>query len=114
MFPKLIRGSLLLAAVALVPACGGGGGGNAGVATPPSVTVQTPAGPLGGNIVLAYQLTDGQSHACTLAVAWSTDGGTTFHDATPGPGGDGSTGLSSSPGTGTPHAFVWNSVADGV
>ena len=115
MLSKLIRGGLLFAAAALVPACGGGGGGGGGgVATPPSVTVQTPAGIQGGNIVLAYQLTDGQSHACTIAVAWSIDGGTTFHDGTPGPGGDGASGLSSSPGAGTPHAFVWNSVADGV
>lgn len=82
--------------------------------TPPSATVVAPAGTQSGLVSIGYSLVDAQSDFCTIAVSFSVDGGTTFAPATPGPGGDGIAGLASSPGAGTAHAFLWNSVADAV
>ncbi len=83
--------------------------------TPPSVMISTPPGTLSGLIQISYDLTDAQSNTCSIAVAFSTDGGVSFTSpATAGPGGDGTTLLASSPGLGTPHSYIWNSFADGV
>jgi hypothetical protein len=81
-------------------------------ATAPSVTITTPAAPQSGLVTLSYMLIDAQSAPCSITVKFSANGGATFAAATPGPGGDGSTGLASSPSPGTAHTFVWNSVAD--
>jgi hypothetical protein len=81
-------------------------------ATAPSVTITTPASAQSGLVPLSYMLIDTQGDPCSITVMFSTNGGTTFAAATPGPGGDGTTGLASSPFSGTAHTFVWNSVAD--
>ncbi|MCZ6689333.1 MAG: IPT/TIG domain-containing protein [Planctomycetota bacterium] len=67
----------------------------------------------GGNVIVSYDLVDPESDISSIAVGFSTDSGVTFGPATSAAGGDGITGLATSPG-GTPHIFLWNSVADGV
>jgi hypothetical protein len=81
--------------------------------TAPSLTITTPAGVQSGLVLVSYSLADAQSDPCLLQTSFSTDGGTVFSPATPGPGGEGVSGLASTPG-GTAHTFLWNSVADGV
>jgi hypothetical protein len=81
--------------------------------TPPSLAITPPAGTQSGLILVSYSLTDAESDPCSLQASFSPDGGATFSPATPGPGGDGMSGLASSPG-GTAHTFLWNSVADAV
>jgi hypothetical protein len=81
--------------------------------TAPSVAVTTPVVP-SGLIPVSYSLTDAQSDLCSLQPSFSIDGGSNFSPATPGPGGDGVANLAASPGGGTLHTFLWNSVADGV
>src|SRR6185295_11116853 len=111
---SVIRGGFLFFVAALVPACGGGGSGGGGTPdTPPTLTLSTPAAAQSGNVTVSYQLSDADSSACSIVVTYSIDGGVTFLAATAGPGGDGSAGLTSSPG-GTGHTFVWNSLSDGV
>ena len=80
--------------------------------TAPTAGITTP-GASSGVITINYTLTDTQSDPCSIAVQFSTDGGGTFNTATGGPGGEGTTSLTSS-GGGTAHTFSWNSVADGV
>src|SRR6185503_1023424 len=81
--------------------------------TAPSIAITPLVGVQSGLVPVSYTLTDAQSDPCSLQPSFSTDGGTSYSPATPGPGGDGVAGLSSTPG-GTAHAFLWNSVADGV
>jgi hypothetical protein len=78
----------------------------------PYVSVTTPSGTESGLVTISYTLTDTESDPCTIAVEFSTDGGTNYGPATCF-GGDGLSGLTSSPG-GTAHTVVWNSFADGV
>ena len=113
----ILRGGLLLAAAALIPACNGSGnaaGGGGPPASSPTATLATPVGLQTGNVVLTYRIADDESDPCSVAVAYSLDGGATFVPASAGPGGDGVAGLSSSPGLGTVHTFVWDSVANNV
>jgi hypothetical protein len=77
----------------------------------PDVDVLTPAGPKAGNIPITYTLFDDESNKCSILVEYSADGGATWHTATKGAGGQGKTGLTSSP-AGIAHTFVWNSRAD--
>jgi large repetitive protein len=78
----------------------------------PSVaSIVTPTEPQSGNIAIAYVLADTQSDACDLLVEYSPDAGATWHAATAGPGGNGATGLSSTP-DGASHTFVWASDTD--
>lgn len=79
--------------------------------TAPSVTITTPPSPQTSNITIDYILQDGNSHTCSVAVEYSIDNGADYYPAKEGSGGSGITGLTSSPG-GTPHTFVWDSVAD--
>ncbi|MHC5079622.1 MAG: hypothetical protein ACYTHN_11415, partial [Planctomycetota bacterium] len=81
--------------------------------TPPSVAVTTPTAGQSGDVTISYVLTDGQGHNCTIAVEFSTDGGTNFSAATEGSGGDGTTSLTAGP-AGISHTFAWDSVTDGV
>jgi len=81
--------------------------------TAPSASLTTPAGTQGGLVSIAYQLVDAQADPCSITALFSIDGGTSFSAATPGPG-SATANLSSAPGGGSPHTFVWNSVADGV
>ncbi|MEM7246937.1 MAG: FG-GAP-like repeat-containing protein [Acidobacteriota bacterium] len=63
-------------------------------------------------VSINYELRDGQSDPLAeLRVEWALFGSTAWRPATPGPGGDGTTDLSSSP-EGMPHVFVWDSSAD--
>ncbi len=87
--------------------------GGAQANTPPSATITTPAGTQRGNITISYNLIDPESNTASVNVQLSADNGATFSAATRGTGGDGVTGLTTSP-TGIAHTFVWNSVADGV
>ncbi len=84
-----------------------------GVSTATSVAaaVTTPSGPQTGDVAISYSLTDPMSGTWSIQVQYSADGGATWNNATPGDGGDGATGLTSSPG-GTPHTFVWASGSD--
>ena len=77
---------------------------------PPSVVVTTPSKEQSGNIAINYTLTDAESDTCSIQVQYSLDGGVTWKTAKAGPGGDGTTGLTSSPG-GTSHTFVWASAS---
>jgi hypothetical protein len=100
----------LLLLAALAPACGEGGGVVV-VNLASSVTITTP-GASSGNVTITYSLIDPESDTCTILVEFSLDGGTSFATATAGPGGNGISGLTSSPTTGTSHTFVWNSLVD--
>jgi hypothetical protein len=80
--------------------------------SPPTTSVSTPKSPATGDVSILYTLVDGESDTCSIAVAYSIDGGTTFAAATEAASGsDGTTGLSSSP-IGVAHVFVWDSAAD--
>ncbi len=78
---------------------------------PPEVSVTTPSGTQSGDVTISYTLTDAESDACSIAVQFSEDSGEHWDTAIGGTGGDGITGLSSSP-TGVPHTYVWDSRAD--
>jgi len=82
--------------------------------TPPSATLVTPGGLQSGLVQISYSLIDAESDPCSITASFSVDAGATFAPATAGPGGDGLTLLASTPGPGTAHVFLWNSVADGV
>jgi hypothetical protein len=77
----------------------------------PVARLATPASPASGNIPIEYVLSDLDSDLCNVTVDYSLDGGGTWRPATPGPGGDGTTLLESSP-AGVAHTFVWDSLAD--
>ena len=78
---------------------------------PPAVGVVTPSGMLSGNITINYSLFDDESDACSIQVQYSPNGGTTWYAATQGSGGNGTSNLTSLP-LGSPHTYVWNSLAD--
>lgn len=72
----------------------------------------------GDNMAINYRLsqTGGStnsniSQTASSGIEYSTDN-LTWADATPGTGGDGLTGLSSTDSPGTLHTFVWNNAAD--
>jgi hypothetical protein len=78
----------------------------------PSIAIVTPSGVQSGSIPISYTLTDPDADSDSIwHPQYSTDGGGTWHDATAGSGGDGTTGLASSP-SGTSHKFVWASTTD--
>jgi hypothetical protein len=79
----------------------------------PSAAVTTPSGPQSGNVTIDYSLVDAECDVCSVMVECSLDGGATWKAATPGKGGDGTTGFASSP-TGQSHTFVWASDKDVV
>ncbi|MBI4563897.1 MAG: hypothetical protein HY716_04290 [Planctomycetes bacterium] len=101
----------LFAVALLVPACGGGDSAPANL--PPSIVVEPLTGVQSGLIEITYSLSDPESDSVSLTVERSVDGGATFAPASVGPGGDGNSGLASSP-TGVDHVLVWDSVADQV
>lgn len=78
---------------------------------PPTASLTTPSSPQSGNISASYMLADAESDTCSITVQWRPDGGSTWNNVTPGPGGDGSSNLTASPG-GTSHTFVWASGSD--
>jgi cyclophilin family peptidyl-prolyl cis-trans isomerase len=77
-------------------------------AVPSLVSITTPTGTQSGDVTISYNLADAGSDPCSIAVQYSGDGGATWHAATAGTGGDGTTGLTSSP-SGTAHTYVWAS-----
>jgi hypothetical protein len=77
----------------------------------PSITVTTPGDGQKGIISLEYTLFDSNSISSSVYVQLSLDNGTTWQAATDGLGGDGRTGLTSSPG-GVSHIYRWNAMAD--
>ncbi len=81
--------------------------------TPPSVGIASFGSAQSGLVPVAYALVDAQSNPCSIIVEYTPDGVSWF-TAFAGPGGDGATGLASTPGAGTAHVFVWNSFANGV
>jgi hypothetical protein len=112
--PRTIALAML---AALIPACG----------EPPRIVVFVPppvngipsaallafVGTQTGTISVAYTLTDAESNPVAVLVEFSTNGGTSYSPATRAPGGEGITGLLSSPG-GSPHTFLWDTVIDNV
>ena len=73
--------------------------------------METPSTTQRGNVNIGYVLTDADSETCNIVVKYSVDGGATWKTATPGPGGDGTKGLASSP-SGSAYTFVWSSGND--
>lgn len=82
-------------------------------ATPgaPVATVTTPSGTQSGDVTITYALYDNESDTCSIQAQYSTNGGFSFSTATQGSGGDGTSGLSSSP-AGVVHTYVWASATD--
>lgn len=78
---------------------------------PPGVLLQTPATIVSDDVTIRYTLSDPESDATSILAEYSSDSGATWHAATAGQGGDGTSGLSSS-ATGIAHTFVWDSQAD--
>ncbi len=80
---------------------------------PVVVLPSLPSSPQSGNISVPYRLTDVESDTCSILVEYSPDGGATWYAATPGTGGDGTTGLTSSDSVyGMDHVYAWDSAAD--
>jgi hypothetical protein len=81
------------------------------VNTEPSIRILTPSGTQSGDIAISYVLSDNESNICSLvSIQYSLDN-VTWDNATMGTGGDGTTGLASSP-AGTQHTYVWASGID--
>ncbi len=78
------------------------------------VRLSTPQEVQKGGVALEYRLADDEGDSLRITVSFSTDGGGTYSPATQGLEGDGRTALSSSPGEGEGHVFVWNSLLDQV
>ena len=77
----------------------------------PNVLITTPSGTQSENILISYTLTDTESDTCTLSSVQYSQDSFIWHDATMGSGGDGTTGLTSSP-TGVAHTYAWASATD--
>ncbi len=80
----------------------------------PQAAVNMPSGLLRLDIPITYHLTDPESNQASIAVHYSTSGPPySFSTATGAAGGDGVTGLSTSPNApGSFHTFTWDSGAD--
>ena len=78
------------------------------------LTSPLPGSSQAGNVIVNYDLIDPESDTTSISVQFSTDSGSNFFIATEAVGGEGKFNLTSSPTPGTPHIFLWNSVADGV
>ena len=82
-----------------------------GLPDPPEiVSISTPGVPVGGWVSFTYTARDTQSDFVSLSAQHSTDGGITFVDSTLD-GGDGITGLRTSPG-GVFHVVLWHAQGD--
>ncbi len=68
------------------------------------------AGTQSSGVGIMYDLSDDESDSCSIQVNYSINGGSTWYPATAVSGSDTSS-LSSSP-NGSPHYYVWDSVAD--
>ncbi|MCU0722082.1 MAG: hypothetical protein MUC63_00430, partial [Planctomycetes bacterium] len=72
----------------------------------PAVVITTPVRLTASPSAILYSLLDADGDPCAVAVEYAVGSGA-FRPATPGPGGDGTSGLASS-GGGTPHLFSWD------
>jgi hypothetical protein len=99
--------TLLLAVTGFLAGCGSEAWFGDGPGAEAAVT--TPAGVQTGDVALSYTLT-GEMPESDVAVSFSTDG-TSFRQATAGPGGDGTRNLTVSP-AGESHVFIWASGED--
>ncbi len=77
----------------------------------PIVEITTPNLVQIGQVAIDYTLVDAESDLSSITVEYSINGGSTYMALTHGSGGDGTTGLISSP-DGESHTFIWDSVAD--
>ena len=79
----------------------------------PQAILQQPPSPSAGDIQVDYDLLDAESDLVDLQALFSTDGGISFQAATDTglPPSEGTVGLMTSV-AGTPHIFVWDSMAD--
>ncbi|MGA1871661.1 MAG: hypothetical protein ACMUJM_24300 [bacterium] len=77
----------------------------------PSVSISSQTGVQSEDISIGYTLTDTESDLCTIVVEYSLDEGMTFHEVSEAAGGEGITGLTTSP-AGIFHTFMWDSLAD--
>ena len=82
--------------------------------TPPKAVVATPGGTQMGDVPINYDLIDADLDLVGITVEFSTDAGAAWAPGTESidPLSEGTVGLSSSPDPGTPHVFVWDSLAD--
>jgi hypothetical protein len=78
--------------------------------TPPAVSFTSIPNPASENVSVIYKIFDVNSDLVNVSVMYSPDGGLHYYSATAA-GGDGKIDLAASP-AGTPHTFVWNSLAD--
>ncbi|MBN1960207.1 MAG: PKD domain-containing protein [Deltaproteobacteria bacterium] len=85
-----------------------GGNGHRPVASTLNVNSDT-----SGNIVFSYTLSDAEGDLLKIIPEYSADGGTTWSNATAGPGGEPKTDLHSSE-SGVTHTFVWASHLQGI
>jgi hypothetical protein len=80
--------------------------------SPPQVVLTTPSGRLRHMIPIFYTLHDFQGDRASVQVQFSRDQGhLNWKDATPGPGGDPTSDLATSP-SGRTYTFVWDSLRD--
>ncbi len=77
---------------------------------PAASALSTPAGTVGGWVTFTYTVSDADGDYVSISAQYSTNGGSTYADATIG-GGDGTTGLSA-PVSGTSHSIRWNAQDD--
>jgi YVTN family beta-propeller protein len=70
----------------------------------------TPQGTQAGAVTIAYRLFSPGFSTLTIRAEFSENGGT-FRKATAAPGGDGTSALTATP-DGSPHVFVWDTIAD--
>jgi PKD repeat protein len=81
---------------------------------PPAAAITDPtAGTYFGDVTITYTLTDTNSDTCTITAEYTIVGSGTWNPCAEGTGGDGLTGLDSSP-AGVTHTFVWDTVANNV
>ncbi|MBI4866406.1 MAG: hypothetical protein HY816_05600 [Candidatus Wallbacteria bacterium] len=79
--------------------------------TRPTAAVRTPGpGDLVGAVPISYVLFDAESDAASVTAEYSLDGGTNWSTARAA-GGDGTSSLAAA-AAGSPHLFLWNSLAD--
>ncbi len=76
---------------------------------PPVASITLPADVIGRLVTISYILSDSTSDAVSVEVAFSVDGGRSFHAATAA--GSSTQRLATSP-SGEAHTFIWDSAAD--
>jgi hypothetical protein len=80
-------------------------------ANPPAASAPASTVTVSGQVPLHYDLSDPKSAPTDVTLEFTVDSGTTWYYCAPGPGGDGTSKLSTSP-AGVAHTFVWDTVSD--